>query len=69
LGEYRFYRGCKGEIGQPLEAFLKLVAVKGETKKILSSVKSLEGYVKIDSENVAPAFVGLFTGHHVLEAK
>ena len=59
---YTFFQGEDGEGGGlPLEAFLKLVAVKGNRRTILHRTTSLRSYVKLKNGNEALAFVRLFT--------
>lgn len=70
---WSFYKGCKGVLGTPDEAFLKLVAVRGNLKRILPTRESLKGYVRFsdwgDGESVL-AYVRLFTAldtHYLFE--
>jgi hypothetical protein len=58
---YTFYRGTDSELGEPLEAFLKLVAVNGRQRVLLPRTTSLRGYVTLTNDNDALAFVRLFT--------
>lgn len=67
---YKFYSGYYGEMGDPAEAFLKLIAVKDDQKIILQSTTSLKGYVSIKNEEEALEFVRLFTNpetHYLFE--
>jgi hypothetical protein len=57
-----FFQGyTDDETGKPPQAFLKLIAVKGKEKNVLSNTKSLEGYFWIKTEENALEFVRLFT--------
>lgn len=58
--DWKLYEGGT-EVGYPLEAFLKLVAVRGTEKKFLTSTKNLKGYVEIKTSDEALSFVRLFT--------
>jgi hypothetical protein len=58
---YNFFRGYKGLIGKPPEAFLKLVAVKNNKRTLISNASELKGYVKIITENEALEFVRFLT--------
>ncbi|OGX44053.1 MAG: hypothetical protein A3H41_01645 [Omnitrophica WOR_2 bacterium RIFCSPLOWO2_02_FULL_45_28] len=75
---YKFYQGYPGKIGEPREAFLKLVAVKDKKQVILPSSNSLKGYVALKTHSDALEFVRLFTsidthylfeGTHFIEVK
>lgn len=61
LSNWSFYKGCRGALGTPLEAFLKLVAVSDGERMILPTTKSVEGYVNIKTHGQALSFVRLFT--------
>jgi len=68
--EWKFFKGSDRPLGLPIEAFLKLVAVKGYEQKILRTTTSLKGYVQIKSPNDALSFVRLFTDldtHYLFE--
>jgi hypothetical protein len=58
---HQFFKGTDGELGTPAEAFLKLVAVKGDEKTILPATQSLKGYVVLKTPSDALEFVRLFT--------
>lgn len=58
---YKFYKGARGPLGTPVQAFLRLVAVKGEDKVEISSVEDLRQFVTINSPEQALEFVRLFT--------
>jgi len=59
--EYRFYEGCQGELGRPPEAFMRLVAVRGESKYLLNTRTGLVGFVAITNKQQALDFVRLFS--------
>lgn len=60
-GGYTLYRGTKGILGTPPEAYLRLFAVQGEGKREISSPAALQGMVSIESSAQALDFVRLFT--------
>jgi hypothetical protein len=69
-GDWKFFKGSDELLGVPIEAFLKLVAVKEGEKRILPSTKSFKGYVQIRNSNDALSFVRLFTDidtHYLFE--
>lgn len=59
--DYTFFEGCRGVMGLPAEAFMRLVAVRGPTKYMLNTRTSLVGFVQIDTEQKALGFVRLFS--------
>ena len=59
--DYKFIEGCRGVLGLPTEAFMRLVAVQGSTQYMLNTRTSLVGFVQIDTEEKALAFVRLFS--------
>jgi hypothetical protein len=58
---YAFYKGGRGILGTPVEAYLRLIAVKGGEKMEIPSVSDLKGRVVIRSPEEALEFVRLFT--------
>lgn len=58
---YTFYVGCRGVLGTPQEAYLRLVAVNGAERLVLDDIEGLEGLVRIDEPAEALEFVRLFT--------
>jgi hypothetical protein len=58
---YTFWKGVRGVIGTPVEASLKLVAVKGDEKVEIKTVADLKDRVVIASPEQALGFVRLFT--------
>ncbi len=58
---YVFYKGGRGVLGRPVEADLRLIAVKAAEKIEIKSVSHLEGRVVIRSSKEALEFVRLFT--------
>jgi len=58
---YSFYKGGSGVLGSPMEAYLRLVAVKGNQKSEIQKPSDLAGKVVIDSPGQALEFVRLFT--------
>lgn len=60
-GGYTLYRGTRGILGTPAEAYLRLFAVQGEEKREVSSPAALQGLVSIEEPAQALDFVRLFT--------
>jgi hypothetical protein len=60
-GGYTLYRGARGVLGTPPEAYLRLFAVRGEEKREVASPAALQGLVRIDDPAQALDFVRLFT--------
>ncbi len=58
---YSFYKGGRGLLGRPVEAYLRLIAVKGMGKIEISNFSDLKGRVAIKSPYDALEFVRLFT--------
>ena len=58
---YAFYQGGRGILGTPIEAYLRLIAVKGGEKIEIPSVSDLKARVIIESPTQALEFVRLFT--------
>lgn len=58
---YTFYKGGTGVLGTPAEAFLRLVAVKGDERLIVETIEALSGYVTIRTPDEALEFGRLFT--------
>lgn len=58
---YVFYKGTDGIMGSPVQAFFKLVAVKGDKKIILPKTTSFKSYASLNKPEEALAFVRLFT--------
>ena len=59
--DYRFFRGNKGELGLPTEAFMRLVAVKGDSIYMLNTRTSLVNFVEVNTERKALSLVRLFS--------
>ena len=67
---WKLYEGGGVMFGLPAEAFAKLVAVKGDERRILYRTTSLAGYVRIRTEEQALELVRLFTNletHYLFE--
>lgn len=58
---YRLFKGCRGILGSPSEAFLCLVMVKEDKKILLQRTSELKGHVLIRTKEEALGFVRLFT--------
>jgi hypothetical protein len=58
---YTFYRGGQGILGDPVEAYLRLVGVKGEEKVLLPQVSDLQGRVRLRTPEQALEFLRLFS--------
>ena len=58
---YAFYKGGRGILGTPIEAYLRLIAVKGDEKIEILRVSDLKTRVVINSPQDALEFVRLFT--------
>jgi hypothetical protein len=58
---YAFYKGGRGILGTPIEAYLRLIAVKGSEKIEIPRVSDLKARVIIESPAQALQFVRLFT--------
>lgn len=56
-----FYRGGRGVLGTPLEAHLRLIAVKGEERREVLSPCALQRLVRIEEPGQALEFARLFT--------
>ena len=68
--DYTFVAGCRGVLGLPTEAFMRLVAIHGSTKYMLNTRTNLVGFVQIDTEQKALDFVRLFskgTTHYLFD--
>lgn len=59
--EYQFFEGCRGVLGDPVEAFMRLVAVQGESKYMLNTRTGLVDFVTIKNGQQALDFVRLFS--------
>jgi hypothetical protein len=59
---FKFHKGGQGVVGEPEEAYLRLVAVKGEDKIEIRNPSDLRDRVVITSPEEALEFVRLFTG-------
>lgn len=58
---YKFYKGSRGVLGTPAQAFQRLIAVKNGDKVEISSVEDFQSIVTITSPEQALEFVRLFT--------
>ena len=58
---YVLYKGCTGVVGLPMEAYLRLVLVKGEAKIELANASKLKGRVIIKNSEEALEFARLIT--------
>lgn len=58
---YEFYEGAAGPIGVPEEAFLQLVAVRGDERLLVDDMETLESLVEIHSAEEALDYVRLLT--------
>ena len=58
---YAFYKGASEIIGTPIEAFLRLIAIKGDERIEVQCVNDLKRLVTIRSPEEALEFVELFT--------
>jgi hypothetical protein len=65
---YAFYKGGRGILGSPMEAHLRLIAVRGRDQVEIPGASHLKGRVAIESTEEALEFVRLFTskGTHYL---
>jgi len=58
---WRFHPGARGIVGTPAEAFLRLVAVRGDTREVVEGVAGLRGRVALSTPEQALELVRLFT--------
>ena len=56
-----FFKGGRGILGTPVEAFLRLIGVRGDRRIEIEKVEDLEGQVSITTPAEALEFVRLFS--------
>lgn len=56
-----FFKGGRGILGTPLEAFLRLIGVQGDRKIEIEKIDDLKGKVSITTPDEALEFVRLFS--------